>query len=409
MDRKLRILQVLSQRPEKTGSGLYVRSLLEYGLRSGHELYLLAAESRDSRVSDLPVSRSNSTLVEFRSDRLPFDIPGMSDVMPYSHVRFKDMTKQQIDLYMEEFSQALVSSVNRFKPDIIHCHHLWIVTSLTRRLFPSIPVVGTCHGTDLRQLGLLSSLRDYVLEGCRSLDMVMALTDAQREEICSSLSIDRRKVVVTGGGYREDLFRAGDKPEAPPVRIAYGGKISSAKGIPWLCRALSTVELPWELHVAGSGFGEDGAMCTAMLERLGKRVRLYGNLSQIEIADVMRKSHIFVLPSLHEGLPLVLLEALASGCRIVATGLPGIEEALMGVNKDWYSTFLPPLTENGERPLKSEEPSYIEGLAGSLSTQIKKAIDHGHVPTEHPSLANFRWSSVFGRVEKVYLRALSEI
>ena len=54
----------------------------------------------------------------------------------------------------------------------------------------------------------------------------------------------------------------------------------------------------------------------------------HGQLSQPELAEVARRSTVCVLPSFYEGLPLVLVEALACGCRLVATELPGIVEEL---------------------------------------------------------------------------------
>ncbi|NCC95690.1 MAG: glycosyltransferase family 4 protein, partial [Synergistales bacterium] len=54
-------------------------------------MYLIAAESSNSLIEDLPIPRSSCELVRFETDQLPFRIPGMSDVMPYSHSRFRDM------------------------------------------------------------------------------------------------------------------------------------------------------------------------------------------------------------------------------------------------------------------------------------------------------------------------------
>ena len=65
-----------------------------------------------------------------------------------------------------------------------------------------------------------------------------------------------------------------------------------------------------------------------LAKELGEKVRVCGVLSQKSLAKVRRHSHILVLPSFYEGLPLVILEGLASGCRIVATDLPGNKEIL---------------------------------------------------------------------------------
>ena len=59
-----------------------------------------------------------------------------------------------LDTYLQSFAKVIVREVSEFQPDIIHTHHLWLVTALTQVVCPDIPVVTTCHGTELRQLEL---------------------------------------------------------------------------------------------------------------------------------------------------------------------------------------------------------------------------------------------------------------
>ena len=51
-------------------------------------------------------------------------------------------------------------------------------------------------------------------------------------------------------------------------------------------------------------------------------------MPQEKLAELFRRSHLLILPSFYEGLALVLLEALACGCRLVSTNFPGLEEVL---------------------------------------------------------------------------------
>ena len=367
-------------------------------------MYLIAAESSNSLIEDLPIPRSSCELVRFETDQLPFRIPGMSDVMPYSHSRFRDMTENELLRYREAFSDAILKSIDRFRPDILHCHHLWIVTSLAAQICSSIPVVATCHGTDLRQMALLPRQAEHVLEGCRSLKRIMALTRAQSLEIRSAIGTDPDRISVVGGGFDESIFKPGEKPTYPPIRIAYAGKISEAKGIPLLVEALKGLDQPWELHVAGSGEGEEGDRCVEKLRQLGNRSILHGRVSPEGVAKMMRESHIFVLPSLHEGLPLVLLEAIASGCRIVATGLPGVKELLSRFSGNWFSLVGIP---ECSPPYRSGS-TFVEDLQGSLSDQIAGVIGgeglHDDVETD---LRYFRWKEVFSRTERTYLDVLT--
>ncbi|MDZ7663922.1 MAG: glycosyltransferase [Desulfotignum sp.] len=53
---------------------------------------------------------------------------------------------------------------------------------------------------------------------------------------------------------------------------------------------------------------------------LKEKAIYHGPLSHDDLGDLLRHAHVFVLPSFYEGLPLVLMEALACGCRLVAIG-----------------------------------------------------------------------------------------
>ena len=81
------------------------------------------------------------------------------------------------------------------------------------------------------------------------------------------------------------------------------------------------------LNIAGSGSGEEADRIRSSIDKL-EFVRLHGQLSPQELGDLLRQSSLFVLPSFYEGLPLVLVEAAACGCRIVATELAGVVDQL---------------------------------------------------------------------------------
>ncbi len=247
----VRILLVLSQRPEATGSGIYVRALLEEARRRGHEAFLVAGVPVGWEIPSLPVPRDRCRFVTFgaRGD-LPFPIPGMSDVMPYASTRFRDLTENQIDAYEEAFSIVCRDVVSRFEPQVIHAQHLWLVTSRLCKDIPELPLLASCHGSDLRQFLQLSHLRARVRAGCSRLDAVAALTTEQAEEIATLFEIPRGRIAVTGAGFDPRLFSPG-KTRCGTVRIVYAGKLSRAKGVPWMLRALFRLrDLHWELPLS---------------------------------------------------------------------------------------------------------------------------------------------------------------
>jgi hypothetical protein len=73
------------------------------------------------------------------------------------------------------------------------------------------------------------------------------------------------------------------------------------------------------------GDGEERATLEAMAAPLGE-VRFTGYQSQEEVAGILATAHAFVLPSFAEGVPVVLMEALAAGLPVIATRITGVPE-----------------------------------------------------------------------------------
>ncbi len=401
---------MLSQRPDSTGSGIYVQAMLREAAACGHQNFLVAGIQSDWAAELDCIEKDQCRFVKFHHADVSYPIIGMSDVMPYSSGRFCDLSEKELREYETAFDRVLKKAVAAFEPDIIHSHHLWVVSSLARRLFPEIPMAATCHGSDLRQFRNCPHLRDLVLSGCRGLDAVMALSREQKEEIVRLYGFSPEAVFTVGAGYNDVLFSMGTKPAPAPVQLTYAGKLSRAKGVPWLLRALSEIDSPaWQLHLVGGGSGEEKADCLALAGQLGGRVIIHGALSQPELAAIMKQSHIFVLPSFYEGLPLVVLEGLASGCRIVATALPGIIEILGDVKTDYVQWVQMPRLRRVDQPYEQDEQRFALDLKQALLAQMEAACRYPQIDLSavEDKMATFSWAKTFGRVQEVYYDILS--
>ncbi|UZP65981.1 glycosyltransferase family 4 protein [Desulfovibrio mangrovi] len=405
----MKILHILSQRPELTGSGVYISQMMRQAYAAGHENAMLAGVPADY-CHPQEGACCRTFFVRFGHD-LPFGVAGMSDVMPYPSVRFRDFSDAQLDAYESCFAERMQEAVAVFRPDVIHVNHLWLAASLARRLFPSLPVVASCHGSDLRQFRTNAHLRPRVLSGCRSLDAVCALHSGQKHEICELYGIAQDRVQVTGVGYDDELFSCAVKPASPPVRICYAGKLSAAKGVPWLLRAMEMVEGNVRLDLCGSGTGAEQAAILEHADRLGDRVLVHGSLGHTALAQVMQQAHIFVLPSFFEGLPLVMLESLACGCRLVSTRLPGVVEAFDGVPENVLRLVELPRLHGADKPYAEDEGQFVKALAGSLSAMAHDVIAEGHPPASErisEVLDHYTWQAVFKRVESCYGAAVEQ-
>lgn len=403
----MNILYLLSQLPGSTGSGIYTRAMIDQATKAGHRCSLVAACSAFNPPDVSGIRADYIHLIKFDQEPLSFPIPGMSDVMPYPSSCFMDLAQPQIETYQKAFECVVREAVDKTKPDIIHSNHLWIMSAMVRRLYPDIPLVVSCHGTDLRQFRNCPHLRGKIQRYIPDVDGIFALTHSQKTEIAELYGVEQQKIHVIPNGFDPGNFYPGSKPSSPPFNLLYAGKLSESKGVHLLLESLnheSLRHLPIDLYLAGSGSGADESNCHALARNLPGRVTFCGSLSPRDLGERMRKSHIFVLPSYFEGLPLVIIEALASGCRIVATDLPGVREIVSGLKSDWGQLIeLPPL-ETADRPYAKDLPLLRNRLAHALECQIR---EHREKKSPTPDFfgclkENYSWEQVFKSVESIY-------
>jgi glycosyltransferase involved in cell wall biosynthesis len=401
----LRILHVIGQRPEMTGSGVYLAAMIRQSQQRGLASGLVAGVPAGGIAPAMDPLPSYSAFVRFGSAPLDFPIVGMSDVMPYPSSRFKDLRGRRLTAYKAEFSRVLQAAVAQFKPDVVHTNHLFLLSALVRKRFPNLAVVATCHGTDLRQFHNCPHLRRYVRRHCRQLDRIIALTADQKREISGLYDIPFDQIAVVGGGYDEALFTRAPKSPAGTVQILYAGKLNRSKGVPWLLTSLEKIrDLDWHLHLAGSGSGPEFDDCLALAQKLGPKVTCHGYVTHCRLAELMKQAHVQVLPSFFEGLPLALFEGLASGCRIVATNLSGFPEIFGPARSDTIDLIPLPALETIDRPFP-EDAARLEKV---LCERILKMIDRVRAAPEVDDpgadriAARYTWARVFERTLAVY-------
>jgi glycosyltransferase involved in cell wall biosynthesis len=153
-------------------------------------------------------------------------------------------------------------------------------------------------------------------------------------ERCLEAGVRRDRCVLVENGIDTEAYPAAIDPaeakrrlEIPADRLVVGavGRLSPEKGFDTLIRAADRLlrdGLDFELVIAGDG-GE-AANLAALIETLGRgdRIRLLGYRADPD--EIFRGMDLFALSSLREGLPNVLLEAMASGLPVVATRIAGI-------------------------------------------------------------------------------------
>ena len=391
----MRILSVTAQKPHSTGSGVFLTETVRAFARLGHENAVVAGVAPDD--STVFPEGTRFYPVQFGTPELPFPVAGMSDEMPYESTRYRDMTPEMAEQFEHAFALVLRRAVEEFDPDVLVCHHLYLLTALVRRLFPERRVVGVCHSTDIRQLRTNPLRRAEIIGGIRRLDRIYCLHRAQREEAADCFGVEAGRISLCGTGYNDTVFYdRGLRSEHEGLRLLFAGKISEKKGVFCLINALKYLHAPrggCSLRLAGGWGG------VAQFERVrsaiagsGADIELCGRLDAQQLSEQYSWADVFVLPSFYEGFPLVLLEALACGARAVCTDLPGIRRHLDDFVPGHGVEFVaPPPLLDMDTPAVGSLPVFERRLAGA----IERAAT---APPPHPDLSALTWRAVCARL-----------
>lgn len=407
----MKILNITAQKPDSTGSGVYLAQLVRAFSRAGHDAGVIAGVAAEDPCEVAGASYTRP--VRFETASLPFAVAGMSDEMPYRSTRYRDLTPDQLRCFEKEFSAALDEALAAFKPDAIVCHHLYLLTALVRERVRGIPVVAISHSTDLRQMRAHGLERERIRRAVRALDAVLSLHDAQRDEIIACYGADPARVRVVGTGFDADAFclSGGSSPASPapgladgkPLELVYVGKIARKKGVECLLEALDLMPAaPGGIRltlVGGYGNETEYAQLRERAAACRQPVFFAGRLPQDALAEAYRAADVFVLPSFYEGLPLVVVEALACGCRVAVSDLPGIRPWLASHASGAPVEFVdPPRMRVVDEPCSEDLPAFQRRLADAIG---RAAL----LPRCTVDLSALSWDSLAARVEVVLREA----
>lgn len=265
---------------------------------------------------------------------------------------------------------------------------------LARRL--KIPYVVKVHGSDLNVQAEYPMRRRQIRSALRGASAVVAVSRALAEKAVS-IGADPARVSVIYNGVDSALFYPGSRCEArarlqlstdAPL-LLYVGNLKASKGCLDLLEAFPAVLAMRPL--AQLAYVGAGPCWAALLERaaaLGcvKRVRLIGAIPHAALGDWFRAADLLCLPSHNEGVPNVVLEAMACGTPVVATRVGGIPEVVPD-----YAGILVPVRDQS-----------------ALSSALLTATEHEWNNTQIVLHAgDFRWDENVGRLAGILQGAVT--
>ncbi len=226
-----------------------------------------------------------------------------------------------------------------------------------------IPYSFVAHGTDLHVD------RHMLREKVRDAAFVVAISDYNRELILSECGREHaEKVIVVHCGVDPSVFRPREHPcdAGGPLRRLCTGTLHEVKGQRYLIEACALLrDRGVKVECRFIGEGADRAALTELIRQLGLEtsVQLLGSLPREAVARELAAADVLVAPSVptkdgrREGIPVALMEGMATGIPVVASDLSGIPE----------------LVVNGESGLLTEPRNprtiadALERLAGNCS------------------------------------------
>lgn len=139
------------------------------------------------------------------------------------------------------------------------------------------------------------------------------------------------KIDIIPDGFDPDSFEPIQRqPNPEVVRCLAIGRLIPRKGFQFLIRALpqiiDKVNSQFEIEIIGDGPYEDTLVELAEELGVNTHINFAGSVKYPDLPQKYREADIFILPSLAEGMPLVVLEAMGTGLPIIASRVEGIDE-----------------------------------------------------------------------------------
>lgn len=310
-------------------------------------------------------------------------------------------------LYVLGARRALAGELAAGSWDLVHAH--WIVPNglVAAPFGRRVPLVVGLHGSDVF-LAERSFLRPLV---ARALRRTRGLTSCSPElaRRVEALGFERGRSRVIPYGVDVELFRPDPErrprwrdrlgvPAGAPLVLAVG-RMATKKGFHLLVDLLPRlVERQPEAWFVFAGDGDRRAKLERAAAPFAARVRFVGAVLHDELPDLYRAADLFVLPAVHDsrgnvdGLPNVILEAMASGLPVVASAISGIPLAVAD-------------GETGRTFAEGDRGALFEAVAGLLADPVARR--RMAAAARRRAESDLTWDAVAARYREAYEAAIS--
>jgi len=248
------------------------------------------------------------------------------------------------------YSAISLLEAGRGEYDIIYCHFGptgKLAAALRRTGLLRGQLITTFHGADitsyLRQHGE-QTYRELFRQG----DLFLPISDRWRTRLvelgCPASRITVHRMGIDSARF---AYRLPAQSDDQPLRLVTIARLVEKKGVAYAIRAVAALAAEGrqvEYTIIGDGPLRGELEQLVLSLKMGRNIRLVGPKAQSEVLDLLRRSDVMVAPSVtaangdQEGIPVVLMEAMAIGLPIISTWHSGIPELV----EDGASGYLVP-------------------------------------------------------------------
>ena len=316
------------------------------------------------------------------------------------------------------FSPSIISEIQK-KYDVIHLQGaFWSFIPLQVIIWKKIlniktPMIMTTHAyiPEKQKMffpALKDAFRDFnfsmIVNGIkclpyRRLNKVLCQSELEREFVIKTFKIDEQKVITIPNGVdlRRYKISTYDFKERKNLKrkfmILYVGQLIKMKGLPYLFEAVKILKSRgYDCDLVLISYNpKDDVLAEARLFGIENNIQIFVKLPEDDLISAYKSCDVFVLPSLSEGLPTVLLEAMAAKKPVVSTNVSGV----------------PYLLQDGKNGFMVN-PRDSEGLANKIqklltNEEIYKEISENGYKT---IVDKYSWDKVTDMIIEQYKKCL---
>lgn len=400
--RVLTIVMLTSVLPRREGDATppFVLNQARALVRAGHRVIVLAPHGESARFSE--------EIDGVRILRFAYFFPLRFQKLCYEggmliNFRSRPWTKLLLPFFIVSEFFALVRSVNKYSPDLIHSHSLLpqsYVAGIVANLV-GIPHVATSHGNDVFGMKRTGVMGWFKRKSIESADYVTANSSATIEAVLKSgCSLEKIRLVPATPSSEYDLDKVDERKRVQSA-ICFVGRLIQEKGVEDLLRAFSVVRNSHpNASLAIVGDGQERAFFERVSDELDlqQSCKWLGWMDRDGVRGVMEMSRVLVVPSRSieggwkEAQGLVIVEGMLAKTSIVATRTGGIQDMVFD-------------GENG-RLVSSEN---VDDLAGAILDLLGDEVEASRIARNGCRFAQERFSvqAVTKLIESVYYESIA--